>query len=75
MGQKKLAEILKTQGNLREAAYYFDSFDPEAMRCVFEKGMNDYNNHNRVTAIKQQASIFNWQKTAQQYLDIYRQLA
>jgi glycosyltransferase involved in cell wall biosynthesis len=58
-----------------EAAYYFDSFDPDAMRCVFEKGMTDYNNYNRVTAIKQQASIFNWQKTAQQYLDIYRQLA
>lgn len=57
-----------------EVVYYFDSFDPAAMRSVFEKGMNDFNNHNRVTAIKQQAAIFNWNKTAQQYLEVYRKL-
>jgi glycosyltransferase involved in cell wall biosynthesis len=57
-----------------EVAYYFDSFDPASMRSVFEKGMNDYHNHDRAPAIKQQAAIFNWHKTAQEYLEIYRQL-
>lgn len=55
-------------------AYYFDGFEPDAMRLVFEKGMSDYNNHDRIAAIKQQASLFNWNKTAKEYLDVYRQL-
>lgn len=57
-----------------EAAYYFNDFDPDAMRSVFEKGMNDYNSYDRVPIIKQQAAIFNWHKTAQQYLEVYRKL-
>ncbi|MEI9911174.1 MAG: glycosyltransferase [Bacteroidota bacterium] len=57
-----------------DAAYYFSDFDPRAMRSVFEKGMNDFKNHNRIPAIKRQASLFNWNKTAGEYLDIYRKL-
>lgn len=57
-----------------EAAYYFDSFEPDAMRCAFEKGMNDFNNHDRTAAIKKQAASFSWNKAVQEYLDTYRQL-
>lgn len=57
-----------------EVAYYFDDFDPSVMRLVFEKGMNDFNNHNRAGAIHQQAASFNWNKTAEKYLGVYRQL-
>jgi glycosyltransferase involved in cell wall biosynthesis len=57
------------------AAYYFNDFDPDSMRSVFEKGMNDYVTHNRVPAIKQQASIFSWDKTAKEYLSVYRKLS
>jgi glycosyltransferase involved in cell wall biosynthesis len=55
-----------------EAAYYFDDFDPLAMRLVFEKSMNDFNNCNRVAAIQQQAAQFNWYKAAGEYLTVYR---
>lgn len=55
-----------------DAAYYFDSFDPTAMQNVFEKGMNDFNSHNRVPAIQQQADQFNWNKAAGEYLSVYR---
>ncbi len=55
-----------------EAAYYFDDFDPLAMRLVFEKGMNDFNNYNRVPAIQQQAAQFSWDKAAREYLTVYR---
>lgn len=54
------------------AAYYFNDFDPEAMREVFEKKMNDYRENDRIQAIRQQASLFNWNRNAQQYLDVYR---
>jgi glycosyltransferase involved in cell wall biosynthesis len=57
-----------------EAAYYFDDFDPSAMQLVFEKGMNDFVTNNRIHAIKQQAASFNWDKTVQQYIELYRQL-
>ncbi|HMU45313.1 MAG TPA: glycosyltransferase family 1 protein [Chitinophagaceae bacterium] len=56
------------------AAYYFDDFSPEAMRSVFENGMNDYRNNNRQKQIKQQAALFNWDAAAKKYLDIYRGL-
>jgi glycosyltransferase involved in cell wall biosynthesis len=57
-----------------EVAYYFDDFDPAAMRLVFEKGMNDFNSHDRIAALQQQAASFGWNKAAQQYLEVYRQL-
>jgi glycosyltransferase involved in cell wall biosynthesis len=55
-----------------DAAYYFNDFDPDAMRTVFEKGMNDFHNHNRVAAIQQQAKQFSWDKAAGEYLTVYR---
>jgi glycosyltransferase involved in cell wall biosynthesis len=55
-----------------DAAYYFESFDPAAMQRVFENGMNDFNNHDRVVTIKQQAEKFSWDKAAREYLDVYR---
>jgi glycosyltransferase involved in cell wall biosynthesis len=58
-----------------EAAYYFNDFDPASMRSMFEKGMNDYNNYDRVPAIRQQAACFSWNKNAEEYLTIYRQLS
>ncbi len=56
------------------ASYYFNGFEPEAMQAVFEKGMSDFNSHDRVALIKQQAASFSWEKAAREYLDVYRQV-
>lgn len=57
------------------AAYYFNDFSPEAMRCVFEKGMNDFaSNPARADEVRQQAAKFNWQKAVQEYFEVYRKL-
>ncbi|HEY6503088.1 MAG TPA: glycosyltransferase family 1 protein, partial [Chitinophagaceae bacterium] len=58
-----------------KAAYYFTDFEPGSMRSVFEKGMNDFTTHDRGAATRQQASLFDWNKCAQEYLGIYRQLS
>ncbi|RPE13351.1 glycosyltransferase family 1 protein [Chitinophaga lutea] len=58
-----------------DAAYYFDSFEPERMRQVFETGMQDYLKNHRAPAITDRARLFNWDHTADAYLSIYRQLA
>ncbi len=68
----KYTSLPEVGGN---AAYYFNDFSPESMQHDFEKGMNDFKNNNRMTAIKQQAASFDWNKTAKEYLEIYRNLS
>jgi glycosyltransferase involved in cell wall biosynthesis len=66
----RLMSLPEIGGN---AAWYFDDFDPDAMRSVFEKGMNDFAGHNKVDLIKKQAANFNWNKAAAEYLAVYRE--
>ncbi|MDU1890409.1 MAG: glycosyltransferase family 1 protein [Dysgonomonas sp.] len=57
-----------------DQAYYFENFDPEYMKDVFEKGMNDYISNNREESIIAHTKKFNWSKCAGEYYDIYQQL-
>lgn len=58
-----------------DAAYYFYDFEPENMRLVFEKGMSDYlHDKNKQATIKQYTARFNWDKAAEDYLQVYRSL-
>jgi glycosyltransferase involved in cell wall biosynthesis len=57
-----------------EAAYYFESFDPNDMQAVFEKGMQHYYQTQPQELIKQRAASFSWDKAAKEYTEIYRQL-
>ena len=55
-----------------EAAFYFNDFNAEAMRLIFEKGMNDFNNNNDSAArIIAQANRFSWDKAAREYFQLY----
>ena len=54
-----------------EAAYYFDSFDPEHMQDVFKKGMQDFHDQNRAASIIKHAGKFSWGTTTQQYMELY----
>lgn len=57
------------------AAYYFNDFLPEAMRSVFENGMNEFiNNPVKTVEIKEQAAKFSWEKAVQEYFAVYRKL-
>jgi glycosyltransferase involved in cell wall biosynthesis len=53
------------------AAWYFDSFSPEAMQNVLSTGMNEFHEKKLSPIIKQHASKFNWEQTAKQYLELY----
>jgi glycosyltransferase involved in cell wall biosynthesis len=53
-------------------AYYFNDFDPAAMREVFDRGMADYQVQGRAERIRQRASRYNWDQTAQEYIHVYR---
>jgi glycosyltransferase involved in cell wall biosynthesis len=54
-----------------DAAWYFDSFEPESMQATFSKGLEEYATNDRSAAIIKHAEKFDWKKTAQQYLDLY----
>src|SRR5690606_39999229 len=59
----------------RDFAYYFDSFDPDAMSEVFDRGMSTPFTLAKKQAMAQHAASFSWDRAASQYLDVYRSLA
>ena len=53
-------------------AYYFDSFEPEAMAETVFAGLNDFrSNPFRAERLRQQAARFSWEHAAQQYWKLY----
>lgn len=57
-----------------DAAYYFDSFDPDVMLKNFTDGMQHFNNVNPVETIKERAGLFSYDTAAQQFLALYKTL-
>lgn len=59
-----------------DAAYYFDSFEPESMANTIKQGLNDFqsNIYEREIEIKRQASKFTWKKSMEKYVSLYRKL-
>lgn len=56
-----------------DLAYYFDSFEPEQMRSVFHKGMNNFDEM-RSDELRKRARQFSWEQAAREYVAIYRKL-
>lgn len=54
-----------------DAAYYFDSFEPDRMAQVLEAGLADFA-HGGADRVRRRAAQFTWQKAAAAYLDLYR---
>jgi glycosyltransferase involved in cell wall biosynthesis len=59
-----------------DAAYYWDNFDPEYMKQRLLDGLNDFENNKAVRTAKliERADFFNWDKSAAEYLNVYRRL-
>ncbi len=55
-------------------ANYFDSFDGLAMRAVVERGLHAHAAPGQADAIRAHARQFSWQRCAEGYLALYRQL-
>jgi glycosyltransferase involved in cell wall biosynthesis len=68
--------FLSTKTSLPEIggqyAYYFDDFEPENMRAVFEAGMAHYAQTNPASSIIRHAAQFNWVKSANEYWNVYK---
>lgn len=58
-----------------DAAIYFDSFDPEHMQTVFTSGLKAFEaDRGRPVMVRERANEFSWNKTADEYLGVYRKL-
>jgi glycosyltransferase involved in cell wall biosynthesis len=58
-----------------DAAYYFQNFEPKHMQAVLSESLAHYNaNAYMKQKIRDRAAMFNWDKTAAQYLEVYRSL-
>ena len=58
------------------AAYYWDNFDPEYMKKTLFEGLNHFetNKKEMESIIFERADFFDWDKSAKEYLAIYRSL-
>ncbi|RCH54559.1 glycosyltransferase family 1 protein [Mucilaginibacter hurinus] len=54
-----------------QAAYYFNSFDPEDMQQTLINGLQHYYDDNPAGKIMAHACRYNWDTSAQQYLKLY----
>jgi glycosyltransferase involved in cell wall biosynthesis len=57
-----------------DAASYFDSFEPQAMKEVVQQGLLRHAERGRAEAVRQHAAQFNWDDAAAAYLALYRRL-
>ena len=57
-----------------DAADYFDSFDPQAMKQVVQQGLLRHRQPGRAEAIRAHAQRFDWDTAAAEYLALYRRL-
>jgi glycosyltransferase involved in cell wall biosynthesis len=72
--------FLSTRTSLPETggaeAFYWDDFDPAAMRAVYERGMAEYRaDPGKPARLRQWAARFSWERAAREYLRLYEELA
>jgi glycosyltransferase involved in cell wall biosynthesis len=58
----------------KDVAFYFRDFNARHMQRVFRDGMQTYRLNNMESAIREHSETFNWDKAAEQYIDVYRSL-
>jgi len=58
-----------------DAAYYFDSFEPDAMADVIQRGLADFDADPAAASKRiEHAGSFSWERAARSYWDLYREV-
>jgi glycosyltransferase involved in cell wall biosynthesis len=57
-----------------ETAFYFSNFEADHMHGIFSEGMLCYKKNNMTESIIRRGKNFEWGKSAQKYLDVYKSL-
>lgn len=57
-----------------DAAFYFKNFEPDHMLEIYQAGMKIYTETNLRERIIERSSEFSWEKSAQQYVNVYHSM-
>ncbi len=57
-----------------DVCFYFSSFEQDHMQQGFREGMECFKINGLSEKIKERGKIFNWEKSAEKYLEVYRSL-
>lgn len=57
-----------------DAAFYFNNFNEEHLQFVFKEGMQRFNKENMSQNVINRGKLFDWKKSAAQYLKVYQSL-
>lgn len=55
--------------------FYFSSFEQDHMQQVFRTGMECFSSNGFSEKIRERSTLFNWRKSAEKYLEVYRSLS
>lgn len=55
-----------------DAAYYFDSFEPDQMNQVLKESLEHFSKFGDAEKVRARARFFNWDDAAKAYLNLYR---
>lgn len=58
----------------KDVAFYFRDFNARHMQRVFRNGMQQYQQKNMEHAIREHSETFNWDRAANEYVEVYRSL-
>ena len=59
-----------------DLAYYFEDFEPQSMKEVYDKGMKDFRENKPILVrkLKERSLLFSWENAAKEYLEVYKNL-
>lgn len=57
-----------------DAAFYFDNFNEDHMQSVFKEGLQRFARENMSKSVVNRGKLFDWEKSAAQYLKVYQSM-
>jgi glycosyltransferase involved in cell wall biosynthesis len=57
-----------------KVAYYFENFEKEHMKSIFEEGFRDYTEQNKKDSIIKWSNQYTWEKAVNEYIMVYDEL-
>lgn len=58
-----------------DSAFYFQTFEKDHLKKVFEKGLTEYSKNGLADRIRRRGELFDWKQKAKEYISLYKELA
>lgn len=58
-----------------DTAFYFQTFERDHLKRVFDNGLTEYSKNGLAERIRQRGQLFDWKQKAKEYLSLYKEMA